>query len=41
MFYVISDEIIPETHAHGFEKSATFALISGFLLVLALKNIIG
>lgn len=41
MLYVISDEIIPETHAHGFEKPATFALIIGFLLVLALQNIFG
>lgn len=41
MLYVISDEIIPETHAHGFEKPATFALIIGFLLVLTLQNIFG
>ena len=38
MLYVISDEIIPETHAHGFEKPATFALIAGFLFVLALQR---
>lgn len=38
MLYVISDEMIPETHAHGFEKPATFALIAGVLLVLALQN---
>lgn len=40
MLYVISDEMIPETHAHGFEKPTTFALIAGFLLVLALQNFI-
>lgn len=39
MLYVISDEIIPETHAHGFEKPATFALIIGFLLVLAIQSL--
>ena len=39
MLYVISDEMIPETHAHGFEKPATFALIAGVLLVLALQNL--
>lgn len=39
MLYVISDEMIPETHAHGFEKPATFALITGFLLVLAVQSI--
>lgn len=38
MLYVISDEIIPETHAHGYEKPATFALLIGFLLVLALQQ---
>jgi ZIP family zinc transporter len=38
MLYVISDEIIPESHSHGFEKPATFALIFGFLLVLALQS---
>lgn len=38
MLYVISDEMIPETHAHGFEKEATFALISGFLMILLLEK---
>jgi hypothetical protein len=33
--------MIPETHAHGFEKPATFALIAGFLLVLTLQNALG
>ena len=40
MLYVISDEMIPESHAHGFEKPATFALIAGVLLVLALQNLL-
>ena len=39
MLYVISDEMIPETHAHGFEKQATFSMIGGFLLVLILQKI--
>ncbi len=30
MLYVISDEIIPETHSHGNEEIATFSLIIGF-----------
>ena len=34
MLYVISDEMIPETHAHGSEKGATFALLAGFCLML-------
>jgi ZIP family zinc transporter len=41
MLYVISDEIIPESHAHGFEKGATFALIIGFLVVLILQSVLG
>ena len=34
MLYVISDEMIPETHAHGNETQATFALIAGFCIML-------
>ena len=35
MLYVISDEMIPETHAHGSERGATYALLVGFCLMLA------
>ncbi len=35
MLYVISDEMIPETHAHGSERGATFALLIGFIVMLA------
>ena len=38
MLYVISDEMIPETHSHGFEKGATFALLAGVLLVMILQR---
>ena len=34
MLYVTSDEIIPETHAHGNERGATYALLLGFCLML-------
>ena len=34
MLYVISDEMIPETHAHGSENGATFSLLFGFCLML-------
>ena len=34
MLYVISDEMIPETHAHGSERGATYALLVGFCLTL-------
>ena len=35
MLYVISDEMIPETHAHGSERGATYSLLVGFCLMLA------
>ena len=41
MLYVISDEMIPETHSHGHEMSATYALLVGFTFMLALDVIIG
>ena len=34
MLYVISDEMIPETHAHGAERAATYSLLIGFCLML-------
>ena len=36
MLYVISDEMIPETH-HGNERGATYALLAGFCLMLAMS----
>ena len=36
MLYVVSDEMIPETHAHGNERGATYALLVGFSLMLAM-----
>ena len=36
MLYVISDEMIPETHAHGEQRGATYALLIGFCLMLAM-----
>ncbi len=34
MLYVISDEMIPETHAHGNQRGATYALLVGFCVML-------
>ncbi len=34
MLYVISDEMIPETHSHGNERSATYSLLLGFCIML-------
>jgi ZIP family zinc transporter len=36
MIYVISDEMIPETH-HGDERGATYALLVGFALMLVMN----
>ena len=41
MLYVISDEMIPETHAHGEERGATYALLAGFCLMLAMSWFLG
>lgn len=35
MLYVISNDMIPETHSHGSEKGATYSLLIGFCLMLA------
>ena len=41
MLYVICDEMIPETHSHGFERPASYALLVGFLLMLVLSVAMG
>lgn len=41
MLYVISDEMIPETHAHGSERGATYALLVGFCLMLCTDVLLG
>ena len=41
MLYVISDEMIPETHAHGNERGATYALLVGFCVMLATEFLLG
>ncbi|MBQ3037578.1 MAG: ZIP family metal transporter [Clostridia bacterium] len=41
MLYVISDEMIPETHAHGGERGATYALLVGFCLMLLMDFYLG
>ena len=41
MLYVISDEMIPETHAHGSQRGATYALLIGFCLMLVFDFILG
>ncbi len=41
MLYVVSDEMIPETHAHGSERGATYALLVGFCVMLATDVLLG
>ena len=41
MLYVISDEMIPETHAHGSQRGATYALLIGFCLMLVMDVVLG
>ncbi|MBR2635222.1 MAG: ZIP family metal transporter [Clostridia bacterium] len=41
MLYVISDEMIPETHSHGSQRGATYSLLCGFSLMLVFDYFLG
>lgn len=41
MLYVISDEIIPETHGHGHERMATLGTMVGLVVMLTLDVALG
>ena len=41
MLYVISDEMIPETHAHGHQRGATYSLLVGFCVMLITDLLLG
>ena len=41
MLFVISDEIIPETHRGGNERLATFGVMVGFVVMMAMDNLLG
>ncbi len=41
MLYIISDEMIPETHAHGSERGATYSLLIGFCIMLVTDTLLG
>ena len=41
MLYVISDEMIIETHEHGTERAATYSLLIGFCVMLVLDVLLG
>jgi ZIP family zinc transporter len=37
MLYVIFDEMVPESHNHGFERAATASFMTGFILMTVLN----
>jgi len=37
MLYVVSDEMIPETHSHGYQKIASYALVLGFTVFVFME----
>jgi ZIP family zinc transporter len=41
MLFVISDEIIPETHRQGAERLATFGVMVGFVVMMAMDVLLG
>ncbi|RMG58386.1 MAG: ZIP family metal transporter, partial [Deltaproteobacteria bacterium] len=41
MLSVISSEVIPETHTHGYEKEATLGVVVGFVVMMLLDNYFG
>ena len=41
MLFVISDEIIPETHSRGKSRQATYGVMIGFVIMMALDNLFG
>jgi len=41
MLFVIADDIIPETQSKGKARSATFAVVIGFVIMMMLDNMLG
>lgn len=41
MLFIISDEIIPETHSEGRYRAATFGVMVGFVIMMMLDTILG
>jgi zinc transporter, ZIP family len=41
MLFVISEEIIPETHAKGRSRYATYSLMVGFIVMMVVDNALG
>lgn len=41
MIFVVSNEVIPETHRNGHQKFATIGLVFGFALMMTLDTVLG
>ena len=41
MLYVVVDEIVPESQAHGNERDASIALLLGFALMMTFDSALG
>jgi ZIP family zinc transporter len=41
LLYLACNEIIPESHSHGNERSATFGLLAGFVFIICLEAVTG
>ncbi len=41
MLFVVSDEIIPETHRRGYEREGTAGVVIGFAVMMLLDNLFG
>ena len=41
LIYLACNEIIPESHSHGNERHATFGLLSGVVIILLIKVLVG
>jgi ZIP family zinc transporter len=41
MIYIVSHEIIPETHSRGFQREATGGLVAGLVLMMFLDVALG
>ena len=39
MLFVISEEIIPETHSRGYDREATIGVIVGFIIMMVLDTV--
>lgn len=41
MLFIVYKELIPETHGHGYERSATYSFIIGLLLMIYISHYFG